>query len=162
MSTATYVVNGPASGTTYYAGVSGEVVPNASTGITVQVQAFTGANGTGGLQVCGSLEAIIRNVTASSTLGSWTGNGGNTTIAGPDTGGNGSDVYAGGTLWSGSGSPGSIVITITYTGRPYLQASVRRSGSWTQLSDLQLRRGGAWSSHQGLYVRRSGTWVQIG
>jgi hypothetical protein len=164
MATATYIVNSPASGTTYYGSGAGLVVPNNSSSITVEVQSWSGANGTGSLVVVSNMDAIIRNVTAGTNPFSFPAGGGvNTVTIGPDTVGNGSDVYTGGTNWSGGTTPGSIVITITYTGHPYLQADIRRSGAWGgALLDVEIRRSGAWAVRQGVYVRRSGAWVQIG
>jgi hypothetical protein len=85
--------------------------------VTVTVQAFAGANGSGGLVVVGSLTADVHDQSTNTDLNTFTGTSANTTNAAGT--GNG-DWFQPFGWWSGSGSPGSLGMHATYTGVAYI------------------------------------------
>lgn len=126
----------------------------------VKVEAFTGLNATGSLQLCGDLKAINHDWTTGVDLNSFHGNF-NTVNAASGQGALG-DALAGQGVWSISGNPLSLRITLTYDDAwGMLIPLVRRAGVWS--IDVNntggVRRTGVWSGGTRGRVRRSGVWV---
>lgn len=158
-STNLYIVNSPTSGTHYFGDTSIQVVPDASSNFQCQVHAWSGANGTGSLVAVSSLSVFAKNITTSAEVGSVSVGSANT-VQNNLSLGNGSDVYTAGGYYSGSGV-GSLTLQVTsYSGHPYSQVYMRRSGAWVLVPAGYVRRTGAWVQSS-VYLRRSGAWVQI-
>lgn len=127
---------------------------------SVKVQAFTGLNGSGALQLCGNLKAINHDWTTGVDLNQFNGNfNAVTATSGQGTLG---DALAGQGVWSISGSPLSLVITLTYDDAwGMLVPLVRRAGVWSidVANTGGVRRAGVWSGGTRGRVRRSGIWT---
>lgn len=127
---------------------------------SAKCEAWSGANGTGSRVTCGGLSAFNLDYTTGDTvLNRFDGTNINTATATTGQGTSGHILRAGG-KWQTSGSPGSLVITVTYDNSfGILQPLVRRSGVWTlSTSRLSVRRSSAWVG-KGVRVRRSGVWI---
>lgn len=112
--TATYTVNNPTTNTEYIAPSSYWANCTNGTSITCTIQTF---DGSGNLVTSSSSTAIIRNISAGSNAGSYTGYGYNTTNASATS--NGSTYAAAGQVGS---SVARLTMYLTYTGSPYDQA----------------------------------------
>lgn len=128
---------------------------------SVKVEAWTGANGTGSRQTCGTLKALQHNWTSGATINSFTGSSVNTVTATSTAALTSGDVVGGQGLWDVSGSPGSLVITMTYDNSfGILVPLVSRGGVWVidVTGGRRVRRSGAWSG-SGRRVRRGSVWA---
>ncbi len=105
-----YYVNSPVNGTHYGAPGGFWGIPANGTSWQVQVKAYAGANGTGGLVVCGSLTAM-GSIQGGAQQGTFTGSNANTTSC-TCSSLNGSQVAQPWGWWATSGSPGSLGIEI--------------------------------------------------
>lgn len=126
---------------------------------SVQVQAWSLTNGGGSLVVCGNLKAINHDWTTGADLNQFNGNF-NTVTATSGQGALG-DALAGQGVWSISGNPGSLVITLTYDDAwGMLIPLVKRSGVWSidVANTGGVRRTGVWAGGTRGRVRRSGAW----
>lgn len=112
-----YFVNGPASGTRYYAPQGYGAIPTNATTVTAHCKSWTGANGTGSLVQVTTLEADIFDAT-SSTDHTFSGNF--NTVSVDHTAGNSTDWYKPAGKFTGAQSVGSLEIWITYTGSAFV------------------------------------------
>ena len=156
-STGIYTVTAPTVGTEYIAPSGFWVIPNNATNVSVEIKSY---NSSGVLTSVSSLTAILRNITTSSDASSFTFSSGNEALDTSNNTVNGSNVFAPAGKVASACDHFTLQIT-SYTGRPYSQIRVRRSGAWVTPT-VKVRRSGAWATPNAIYVRRSGAWVQIG
>lgn len=126
---------------------------------TAKCEAWSGPDGTGTRVTCGGLSAFnLDHSTGDTVINRFDGVNINTATATTSQGTAGHVLRAGG-KWQTSGSPGSLVITVSYDNAfGILQPLTRRTGVWVlSTSRLGARRTGAWVG-SGKRVRRSGVW----
>lgn len=156
------IANSPASGATVWGpSVFAFRRIGTITSWSVKVQAFSLTNGGGSLVVCGNLKAVNHDWTTGVDLNSFNQNSVSSVTATSSQGALG-DALAGQGVWSISGSPGSLVITLTYDDAwGMLIPLVRRAGVWS--IDVNntggARRTGVWSGGTRGRVRRTGAWA---
>lgn len=158
--TSDYIVTNATANVWYDAPAAQWVVLNAGTSATYECRSF---NSSGVQTVYGSLAAGVRNQTTSTTDRSgYTGGFGVQKIS--SLANNGSDVAGpeGSSNTTLTGGAYLAIRVFAYTGRPYLQAYVRRSGAWSVATDIDIRRSGAWVSRSEIDTRRSSAWNQLG
>lgn len=158
--TSDYLVTNAAANVWYDAPSAQWVVLNSGTNATYECRSFS----SGGVQtVYGSLAAGVKDQTTTTTSRSSYLSGFGTTFT-STLGNNGSDAVGpeGSTNTTLTGGAYLAIRVNSYTGHPYLQLRIRRSGAWVTPSAVKIRRSGAWVTPTAIKIRRSGAWVQIG